>query len=101
MWVLLKVLFSSRGFGREEVDREEAYRDKKHRDQRDRSVERVRDLFVGIIYFSIMSLKGKWFKICFIILFQKKMSLSKHEKLYKDDKENDSRSCTTFECNGL
>ena len=100
MWVLLKVLFSSRGFGREEVDREEAYRDKKHRDQRDRSVERVRDLFVGIIYFSIMSLKGKWFKICFIILLPK-MSSSKHEKLNRDDIENDSRSRTTFECNGL
>ena len=31
----------------------------------------------------------------------KKMSLSKHEKLNKDDKENDSQSRTTFECNGL
>ena len=38
LWVLLRVLFSSRGFGREE-----AYREKKRRDQRDRSIERVRD----------------------------------------------------------
>ena len=53
LWVLLRVLFSSRGFGREE-----AYREKKRRDQRDRSVESQRLIRRDYLFF-YNELKGQ------------------------------------------
>ena len=53
LWVLLRVLFSSHGFGREE-----AYREKKRRDQRDRSVESPRLIRRDYLFF-YNELKGQ------------------------------------------